>query len=315
MRNRFVQLLLEWAQKDKNIYLLTADLGFSVLEPFAEAFPDRFINVGIAEQNMIGLSAGLSLRGKRVFVYSIVNFATLRCFEQIRNDICYHNANVIVTVVGAGLAYGVNGYTHLGIEDLSAMMCLPKMRILSPADNYELEGCMRYIRRYTGPMYLRLAKGGEPAIHNTCYDIEANPLLEITSRVNIICHGTILYEIKKAQRLLQEQHNIEIGVFSFPLLKPLQKNKCLNILQQSSHVFLIEEHIHLGGLTSNVAALAASLGPACPFIHAYTLDEKVMHLVGDQSFLRCSLGFNAESLIKIILTQLINFLQPEINLK
>ena len=304
MRNQFIQLLCTWAREDETIYLLTADLGFSVLEPFSQEFPKRFINVGIAEQNMIGIAAGLSLRGKKVFVYSIVNFGTLRCLEQIRNDICYHNAYVVVTIVGAGLAYGLNGYTHFGIEDLAAMLPLPKMKVFSPADNFELDACMSYIKKNSGPSYLRLSKGGEPLLHSDYFDIEASFKSDIFSEINIICHGTVLSEVIKAKLLLKESYNLNVGVFSMPLLKPFPICNCLNLLRRSRHIFLIEEHMPFGGMNSLVASLAVSLGPDCPHIHSYALDEKVVHLVGDQAYLRCSVGLNAESLLESILRDL-----------
>jgi transketolase len=304
MRNRFIQLLVEWATLDESIYLLTADLGFSVLESFAKVFPDRFINVGIAEQNMIGVAAGLALRGKRVFVYSIVNFGTLRCLEQIRNDICYHHANVVVTIVGAGLAYGINGYTHLGVEDLAVMMPLPKMKVLSPADSFELEGCMRYLQQNAGPAYLRLAKGGEPALHKKYFDLKENIFMPLDTEINIICHGTILAELLQVKFLLKKDCNVEIGVFSVPLLKPFPEDKCLKLLRRSRIVFVVEEHMPFGGMNHCVTALATNLGSDCPYIYSYTVDEKVMHLVGDQNFLRCRLGLDAESLLVSILTQL-----------
>ncbi len=304
MRNRFIQLLSAWAEEDESIYLLTADLGFSVLEPFAQAFPKRFINVGIAEQNMIGIAAGLSLMGKKVFVYSIVNFGTIRCLEQIRNDVCYHNANVIITIVGAGLAYGLNGYTHLGIEDLAVMLPMPKMNVFSPADNFELEACMSYIKKNSGPGYLRLSKGGESLIHADYFNIEGSFKGEIFSDINIICHGTILAEVIKAKLLLKENYNLNVGVFSNPLLKPFPTSNCLNLLRHSRHIFLIEEHAQFGGMNSLVTSLAASLGPDCPYIYAYAIDEKVMHLVGDQTYLRSFFGLNAENLLESILSDL-----------
>lgn len=304
MRNRFIQLLCTWAREDETIYLLTADLGFSVLEPFAKEFPKRFINVGIAEQNMIGIAAGLSLRGKKVFVYSIVNFGVLRCLEQIRNDVCYHNANVVVTMVGAGLAYGLNGYTHLGVEDLAAMLPLPKMNVLSPADNFELEGCMAYIKKNSGPSYLRLSKGEEPLIHSAYFDIETELKNALSLQINIICHGTILSEVLKTKLLLKTNYNLNVSVFSMPLLKPFPVVECLNLLRHSRYVFLIEEHMQFGGMNSLIAGLAVSLGPDCPHIFSYALDEKVMYLVGDQTYLRCSAGLNAENLSESILNEL-----------
>lgn len=304
MRNRFIQLLCAWAREDENIYLLTGDLGFSVLEPFAQEFPKRFINVGIAEQNLIGIAAGLSLMRKRVFVYSIVNFGTIRCLEQIRNDVCYHNANVIVTIVGAGLAYGLNGYTHLGVEDLAVMLPLPNMKVLSPADNFELEACMNYIKKNPGPSYLRLSKGGESLIHSDYFDIEGSFKSKLFSNINIICHGTVLSEAIKTKLLLKENNNLNVGVFSVPLLKPFPTSNCLSLLRHSQHVFLIEEHMKFGGMNNLITSLAAGLGSECPYIYTYALDEKVMHIVGDQTYLRSSFGLNAENLLDLILRDL-----------
>lgn len=121
MRTAFIETLCELAAADPRIWLLTGDLGFSVLEVFAERFPDRYVNMGVAEQNMTGVAAGLAMSGKIVFTYSIANFPTLRCLEQIRNDVCYHEASVKVVAVGGGLSYGNLGYTHHGIEDLAVM--------------------------------------------------------------------------------------------------------------------------------------------------------------------------------------------------
>ena len=139
MRNKFIDTLCKIAQKDNSIWLLCGDLGYSVLEPFEKSFPDRFINVGIAEQNMIGIAAGIASCGQRVFCYSIANFPTMRCLEQIRNDICYHNCDVTIVSVGAGFAYGNAGYSHYGLEDLSVLSVLPNMRVYTPADSYEVE--------------------------------------------------------------------------------------------------------------------------------------------------------------------------------
>ena len=137
MRNNFIKELVLQAASNDRIWLLSGDLGFSVLEPFIEKFPERFSNVGVAEQNMAGVAAGLAMSGNQVFIYSIANFAVMRCLEQIRNDICYHNANVVVVSVGGGFCYGSQGYTHHGLEDLGVMRSMSNMTVIAPADPFE----------------------------------------------------------------------------------------------------------------------------------------------------------------------------------
>ena len=137
MRTAFIDTLCQLAAEDERIWLLTGDLGYSVLERFATRFPERYVNVGVAEQNMVGVAAGLARCGKMPWVYSIANFPTFRCLEQIRNDVCYHNGNVKVVAVGAGFAYGPHGYTHHGLEDVAILRALPNMTVVAPADPVE----------------------------------------------------------------------------------------------------------------------------------------------------------------------------------
>ena len=303
MRNKFVQLLIEWAREDENIFLLTGDLGFSVLEPFRNEFPDRFINVGISEQNMIGVATGLAKRGKRVFVYSIVNFATLRCLEQIRNDVCYHNANVVITIVGGGFAYGTHGYTHLGLEDVAAMMPLPNMKIFSPADAFELEGCMHYIKNSNGPCYLRMARGGEPNLHPCAINLSQDLLKAPYPKINLISHGPVFSELLVAQKQLKEAYQLDVGVYSLPLLKPIP-DKALNaLLQASSHVFVFEEHMEFGGLSSVIASLAAPLHQR-PYIYSRGANEKLMHTIGKQAYMRQIVGLDANSIVNYVVSNI-----------
>src|SRR5438093_2694903 len=165
MRGAFRDAICELAAADERIWLLTGDLGYTVLERFYERFPARFVNVGVAEQNMTGVAAGLALSGKIVFTYSIANFASLRCLEQIRNDVCYHNANVKVVAVGGGLAYGALGSTHHATEDLAIMRALPRMVVVAPGDPVETELLTRAVAAEAGPCYMRLGRAGERAIH------------------------------------------------------------------------------------------------------------------------------------------------------
>src|SRR5438445_7860670 len=165
MRTAFIQTLNELADRDPRVCLVVGDLGFSVIEEFAERFPDQFLNAGVAEQNMIGLAAGMSMTGKIVLTYSIGNFGTLRCLEQIRNDVCYHRANVKVVAVGGGLAYGNLGVTHHASEDVAIMRALPNMTVVSPGDPIEARLATKAVVALDGPAYLRLGKAGEPVVH------------------------------------------------------------------------------------------------------------------------------------------------------
>src|SRR2546429_5530524 len=165
MRTAFIQTLNELADRDPRVCLVVGDLGFSVIEEFAQKHPDQFVNAGVSEQNMIGLAAGMALTGKIVFTYSIGNFATLRCLEQIRKDVCYHRANVKVVAVGGGLAYGNLGVTHHASEDVAIMRALPNMTLVAPLDPVEGRLSTPALVAREGPHYLRPGQAGEPPLH------------------------------------------------------------------------------------------------------------------------------------------------------
>ena len=166
MRTAFFRSLLDLAEGDERINLIVGDLGFGVVETFAQRFPTRFFNAGVAEQNMTGIATGLALSGKVVFTYSIANFPTLRCLEQVRNDVCYHNANVKIVAVGGGFAYGSLGMSHHATEDLAIMRVLPGMVVVAPGDPVEAELATRAIVEAQGPCYLRLGRAGERSVHH-----------------------------------------------------------------------------------------------------------------------------------------------------
>ena len=164
-RTTFIQTLIELARKDERIFLLTPDMGYSVLEKFRDEFPDRFLNCGIAEQNTISLAAGLAASGKIVYVYSIIPFVTMRCFEQVRLDLAYNNTNVKLIGIGAGFTYGSAGTSHHAIEDIAIMRCIPNMTVLCPGDPIETRELIKRSYEMYGPTYIRLGKNGEPKIH------------------------------------------------------------------------------------------------------------------------------------------------------
>src|SRR6185437_7546990 len=165
MRDAFFDALVELAEHDDRVHLVVGDLGFGVTKTFAQRFPRRFLNAGVAEQNMTGVAAGLALSGKVVFTYSIANFPVMRCLEQIRNDVCYHTLNVKIVAVGGGMAYGTAGCSHYALEDLAVLQALPNMTVIAPGDPVEVAWATRAIVAQPGPCYLRLGKAGEKRLH------------------------------------------------------------------------------------------------------------------------------------------------------
>lgn len=204
MRDNFINELISLAKKNENIFLIVGDIGYSVVEPFANKFPNRFINAGVSEQNMTSLAAGMASEGCHVFTYSIANFPTFRCAEQIRNDIDYHRLSVTVVAVGGGLSYGSLGYSHHAVQDYSLIRSMPNMLIASPSDPKEVRSCLRHLISHPQPSYLRLGKAGEPIFHKNIPRISAGKWIKIkdgTQKKAILCTGNVLnYAIKLKEK-------------------------------------------------------------------------------------------------------------------
>ena len=295
MRNAFIEALCELAARDERIWLLTGDLGFSVLECFAERFPSRFLNAGVAEQAMTGIATGLAMSGKIVFTYSIANFPTLRCLEQIRNDVCYHNANVKVVAVGGGLAYGAQGYTHHGVEDLAIMGALPNMTVIAPGDPVETRLATEAIAAHVGPCYLRLGRGGERAVHTEvpAFKVGCAIVLRDGGDLTIISTGGMLgVAVEAGDHLAAE--GISAAVVSCHTIKPIDHDAILRMAGSTRHVITIEEHSATGGLGSAVAGVLAKAGLAGVSFCAIALPEKPL-LIGSQQYLCEQAGLTPEA--------------------
>lgn len=308
MRNHVISEVIELAGQDKRIMMLAGDLGFNVIEGFRDKYPDRFVNVGIAEQNMSAVAAGLALSGNIVFTYSIGNFATLRGIEQIRNDICYHHANVKILAVGCGFAYGDLGMTHHATEDIAMMRALPYMRVFVPSDSKEAVFCLREAYTYDGPAYVRMARGGEPDFHCQYDEGQMSDFLEISpcsSIVNILCCGTILSEGYKLKEMLS--HNgIEAGLFSVPFVKPINGERVLDVSKRSQLIVTMEDHNIIGGLGGTVAEIISSVWEKHAVLLRIGLDETFTEIVGEQNYLRRYYGMNAENVLPRIMEILNN---------
>ena len=252
MRDKFIEKLTAMAISDERIFLLVGDLGYGVVDDFAKKFPRQFLNAGVAEQNMMGMAAGLAHSGYKVFVYSIANFPTIRCLEQIRNDVCYHNLDVTVVAIGAGFSYGTLGYSHFAIEDLAVLRCLPNLNIYSPGDSHELEVTMDQIATDSRPNYLRLGKNGEkPILGETLESPFSGRLIKQgNGNFAILSTGNIGIEVTKAFLLMSEDLSYQITHFSIPSLTFDTLDSL--ILQNFSKVLTVEEHRLTGGFGSFV---------------------------------------------------------------
>ena len=305
MRDTFVKTLIELAKENKNIELLTGDLGFGVLKPFWETLPDQFTDAGIAEQNMTTVAAGMALEGKTVFTYSIGNFPTLRCLEQIRNDCTYHNANVKIVCVGGGLVYGSLGMSHHATEDLAIMRALPDMVVMAPGDPVEAAEATKAITAYQGTCYLRLGRGGERRIHKSIPDFKIGKAIPIADRrktsgpnIALFSTGAILDEVCDACAAL-EKKGVGVIQYSFPTVKPIDRETILECAKESDAIFTVEEHNVTGGFGSAVAEVMAGEGTGIP-LYRLGLNDEYCTKVGSQQYLRNEYGISAEKIVEYI---------------
>lgn len=301
MRNAFIQTILACARENPDIELITGDLGFGVLKPFWEALPDQFLDVGIAEQNMTSIAAGMALEGKTVFTYSIGNFSTLRCIEQIRNDCAYHNANVKIVCVGGGFVYGSLGMSHHATEDLAMMRSLPNIHVFAPADAMEAAAVAKASIQTPGTCYIRLGRGGEPRIRRELQNFHVGKAIPVSfgSDIAIFCTGDIYEEAARAVTILNQQ-GLHPTVCTVPTVKPLDSEFIKTCATRHRLIVTLEEHNLCGGFGSAVAEVIAS----CP-VHTSLLrlgiPDSYCSQVGDQQHLRRLYGLDGESIARRIL--------------
>jgi transketolase len=258
VRTAFFDALMKLAERDSRVFLVVGDLGFGVTEPFAQRFPERFLNAGVAEQNMTGIAAGLALSGKIVFTYSIANFPVLRCLEQIRNDVCYHHANVKIVAVGGGFAYGSLGATHHATEDLAIMRALPEMTVVAPGDPEEATAATEAVATHNGPCYLRLGRAGEQKVYNRLVDFRLGKAIQVRpgSDLTLISTGGMLQTAVEAADSLFKK-GLRARVLSMHTLKPLDASAVLTAARETRAIFTLEEHSIIGGLGSALPSACA----------------------------------------------------------
>lgn len=298
MRDAFVSKLLELAQDDPRVVLITGDLGFGVLNRFIQDLPNQFVNAGVAEQNMTMLATGMALSGWKSFTYSIANFTTLRCLEQIRNDACYHDAKVTIVSVGGGFSYGQLGMSHFATEDIAILRALPYLRVITPSETWEAQDLLEEDIALPGPSYFRIDKsaGGVPRREGERARIGRARLVRDGRDLTIIAAGGIVAEADKAAAALEAQ-GISARVLSMTTIKPLDEAAILAAARETGGIIALEEHSIVGGLGSAIAECCLSAGVAPGFFHRMGLPDVYPEVVGDQFFLRRHFGLDAEAVV------------------
>ena len=296
MRALFNKTLLDIAKNDDRICMVLADIGYGEIEPFAETLPDRFINCGVAEQNMTGVACGLAMEGNIAITYSIANFPTLRCLEQIRNDVCYHNVNVKIVIIGGGLAYGALGVSHQSTEDLAIMRALPDIVVVAPADLAEAEAATHAMIEHNGPVYYRCGYKKEPDLHQGKINFKFGKgiIAREGSDVTLIGTGTITHRAYKATELLAKQ-GISARVVSMYTVKPIDKDLIIDCAKNVGGIVTVEEHQISGGLGSAVAEVLSDAGIGIAF-KRMGLQDSYVHAVGSHEWLLDKFGFSAENI-------------------
>ncbi|OGD86829.1 hypothetical protein A2Z23_03290 [Candidatus Curtissbacteria bacterium RBG_16_39_7] len=297
MRYSFIQELTELAAKNRDLILLTGDLGFTVFEDFAKKYPRQFFNVGVAESNMIGIATGLALSGKTVFAYSIASFASFRPYEFIRNDVCLHKASVVVVGSGAGLSYGEAGPTHFATQDISLMRSLPNMTILCPADPPEARWATREAAKLKSPVYLRLGKKGEPNLHHLSPKLKIGKGHFIKNGPDFVIIGTgnIVFNAYETAKIL-EKSGVSGSVISMHTVKPIDKKLVVELATTHDHIITIEENTVLGGLGSAVAEIISQMPNKKAKLLIIGLPDTFPHKLGSHNYLREVYGLTPNKL-------------------
>lgn len=300
MRDTFIKRLSELATENRDIVLLTGDLGFGVLTDFAKNYPEQFINVGVAEQNLTGVATGLALSGKVTFTYSIANFPTLRCLEQIRNDACYHDANVKIVAIGGGFSYGSLGMSHHATEDLAILRSFP-MTVVSPGELWEVEQLTDALFATPGCCYLRLDKSDAGYIKGDAAAFAIGKAREMHAGddITLITTGGILGEVMQTAEILKAQ-NINARVLNMHSIKPFDHESVIQAAKQTGGIITIEEHTIDGGLGSIVAETCMEAGVYPKAFHRLALRAGFSSIVGSQQYLRNYYQLDRAAIIKAV---------------
>ena len=298
MRDAFLSSITELAERDPRVILITADLGFGIFDNFSRCFSKQFLNVGVAEQNMIGIATGMALEGFKVFAYSIGNFATFRCLEQIRNDAGYHEANITIVASGGGFTYGSLGMSHHATEDVAIMRALPGITVVVPADAWESLHATLALGNAKGVSYLRIEKSGiqTPRMADEVYKVGKARRLKEGSHVTFISMGGITQEVLSAAQRLESSYPVTCRVISMHTVKPLDEAELIQAARETQGIITVEEHNRMGGLGGAVAECLMNHCCFPGFFKMLAINDHYTSRVGDQAYLRKCNGLDADSI-------------------
>ncbi len=306
MRNAFAAAITDLAAADPRVVLLSGDIGNRLFDSFKARFPDRFFNCGVAEANMTGMAAGMAMCGLRPFTYTIAPFATIRALEQIRVDVCYHNVPVVIVGTGAGWSYASLGPTHHACDDVAMLRALPNMTVLCPADAAEVRAAVAAVLHHAGPVYLRLGKKGEPAVHSTVprFVVGEGIVLREGRDVCLLGLGTMVATALQAADLLNAT-GLSAQVVSMHTVKPLDERLLGEAFRRFRLVAVVEEHSHIGGLASAVAEWLSRQFPQPPGrLIAFGVPDAFFHESGGQEYARQRCGLTpthiAQTLLRMV---------------
>jgi transketolase len=299
MRTLFNRVLVDIARKDPRIWMILADIGYGEIEPFREAFPERWYNCGVAEQNMTGVACGVAMEGNIAITYSIANFPTLRCLEQIRNDVCYHNVDVKIVIIGGGLAYGPLGVSHQATEDIAIMRALPNMVVFCPCDFAEAEAGVHAMIAHRGPFYYRCGYKKEPPVHAAPIRLELGRALQVRDgdAATILFTGTIGNQALPAAEELAAE-GIEVRLVSLHTVKPIDREAIVRAARETGAVITLEEHQLDGGLGSAVAEVLCDEGVMPRKFLRLALPNRYVSKVGTHEWLLDQYGLTTPHIVR-----------------
>lgn len=299
MRNAFMDEILEYAMRYDDLFILSGDAGLGVFDTFKEKKPERFVNLGVAEQNAIGFAAGLLLSGYKVLVYNIVPFSLYRCYEQVRNDIGYQELPLILVGIGSGVTYAPQGMTHYSLEDIALASTIPNMTIFSPIDPLEAKAVAQACLQSATPTYVRLAKRGEPNLHESACGIDPKKphIVSAGKEVALVTHGSIALEAFEAKEMLRKE-GIDVAIISMPMIEPFDGDALHALCKEYKAVISVEEHYAQSGLGSKIVWYRNSASLDWKFT-AMGFPKKFIHEIYDTQGLRAHYGVDASAIVKV----------------